>query len=569
MKSTNLMLRVFLLIALALLPLGCGGGGGGGGGGATLTAITVTPANSSVAPGTSQQFTATGTFSNGTTQDITSQVTWSSSSGAVQISSVGLATTSSAVTATISAQSGTITGSTQLTVSGASLVSIAVTPANPSVTAGATQQFTATGTFSDGTTRTLTSSQVTWSSSSPTVQVSSTGLATTTTAATATVSAQSGAITGSAQLTVTAPLAGANAMAITVNGSLCSPATSGGYFNKPCVSVTVCNPDGSVCQTVDDILLDTGSYGLRIFKQALPGLTLTQAASNTGGSLAECINFADGSTIWGPVQLASVRMASEPAITIPIHVIDASFATPTSCGVPDATPVIAGYAGILGVGPLPQDCGSGCANSAQNGVYFSCVGTTCTGASVLTANQVPNPVASLPAGGDRNGVLVQLPAAPLGGAPSINGTLFLGIGTQANNTPASPTVLATDQRGDFRTTFNGVTDTSFLDTGSNALFFASSTIPLCSDPNWYCPPTTLSLSATTISATGSPTKTVQFNLGNFDSLISTSNNVFSEIGGPSSFGFDWGLPFFLGRSVFIGISGRAATGLGTGPYVAF
>ena len=53
---------------------------------------------------------------------------------------------------------------------------------------------------------------------------------------------------------------------ITVNGSLCS---INSYINKPCVSVTVCTPGTSTCQTIDDILLDTGSFGLRIFKQVL------------------------------------------------------------------------------------------------------------------------------------------------------------------------------------------------------------------------------------------------------------------------------------------------------------
>jgi hypothetical protein len=77
------------------------------------------------------------------------------------------------------------------------------------------------------------------------------------------------------------------------------------------------------------------------------------------------------------------------------------------------------------------------------------------------------------------------------------------------------------------------------------------------------------LSADLIGSAVSTNKIVQFNVGNFDSLLSSSNNVFTESGGPSNFGFDWGLPFFLGRNVFIGISGRAAPGLGTGPFVAF
>jgi len=64
---------------------------------------------------------------------------------------------------TISASYGSITGNDNLTVTAATLSSITVTPANPSVALGTTQQFTATGTFTDGSTQNLTSTGVTWS----------------------------------------------------------------------------------------------------------------------------------------------------------------------------------------------------------------------------------------------------------------------------------------------------------------------------------------------------------------------------------------------------------------------
>ena len=360
----------------------------------------------------------------------------------------------------------------------------------------------------------------------------------------------------------------ANVLPITVNGALCSTATSAGYFNKPCVSVTICNPGTSTCQTVNDILLDTGSYGLRVFNSAIPGLTLPQVPSGSG-TLAECINFADGSSIWGPVRLAGVQLGGEAAVQVPIQVIDNSFGTPSSCGLPDPDPVTAGYTGILGIGPFAEDCGSFCASRPGNGIYFSCTGPSCSGAAVSIANQVQNPVASLPV--DNNGMLVQLPGAHLGGVPSLSGSLILGIGTQANNSPASPTVFPTNQFGDFRTVFNGInSNNSFADTGSNGLFFPSA-LPACSGSNsaWYCPPATQLLSATIAGTSGSPSEAVTFNVGNFSTLISSNNNeVFSEIGGPAfaGSGFDWGLPFFLGRAVFIGIGGSV---LGNGPFVAF
>jgi len=70
-------------------------------------------------------------------------------------------------------------------------------------------------------------------------------------------------------------VSGDNVLAITVNGSLCS---SNSYINKPCVSVTICAPATSTCQTISDILLDTGDSGIRIFKQVLT-VPLTQVAA--------------------------------------------------------------------------------------------------------------------------------------------------------------------------------------------------------------------------------------------------------------------------------------------------
>ena len=97
----------------------------------------MTPANPSVPKGLTQQFTATGTYSDNSTQDLTSQVTWASATTSVAtITTAGLATAVATGTSTISATLGAITGSTVLTVTAAVLQSIAVTPANPSVAKG-------------------------------------------------------------------------------------------------------------------------------------------------------------------------------------------------------------------------------------------------------------------------------------------------------------------------------------------------------------------------------------------------------------------------------------------------
>src|SRR5206468_3308023 len=110
---------------------------------AALQSIAVTPANPSIAKGLTRQFTATGTFSDSSTVDLTSAVTWASATPAVAtITSGGLATGAGVGTSSISATLNGVTGSTVLTVTAAALQSIAVTPANPAIAKGLTQQFT-------------------------------------------------------------------------------------------------------------------------------------------------------------------------------------------------------------------------------------------------------------------------------------------------------------------------------------------------------------------------------------------------------------------------------------------
>jgi len=367
----------------------------------------------------------------------------------------------------------------------------------------------------------------------------------------------------------TPPSAANNVVPITVNGSLCSSATSFGYPNKPCVSVTVCTPGGSTCQTINDILLDTGSTGLRIFKQVL-NVALVQVPSGSG-SLAECIQFGDGSSDWGPIQMAGVILGNEPVIQVPIQLIDSTFGTvPIACENADKRPEDAGFNGILGIAFFLQDCGSECVNSADNGMYFTCNGPSCLGSAVSLSSQVQNPIALLPQ--DNNGAIVELPSVPVSGSPSINGNLLLGIGTQSNNAPSSVAAYPADEFGDFAATFNGVVYSSFIDSGTNGLFFASPSaklLPNCSDsPDWFCPSSAVNLSATNTGATGSPSGVVSFVIGNFDTLTSSSNNVFVNIGGESSVDFEWGLPFFFGRNIYVGMEGKKSS-LGSGLYWAY
>ncbi len=218
-----------LWITLVVGLTGCGAGSAQistNDNGAKLMSLSVSPTDPSIANNTGQQLTATGIYSDNTTRDVTAYVTWSSSdttvasvgngastslAGMLQnsmatpaINNPGHAYAKAIGKATITATSGDASGSTTLTVTPATLVSISVTPTNPSIAKGTTQQFIATGTFSDNSTQDLTAS-ATWSSSSTGVSIISiSGLATSTAAGSATITATSGAVSGSTTLTVTA-----------------------------------------------------------------------------------------------------------------------------------------------------------------------------------------------------------------------------------------------------------------------------------------------------------------------------------------------------------------------------
>ncbi len=175
---------------------------------ATLQSIAITPPNHSIAKGATQQFTATGTYSDSTTANITTTVTWTSATPATAtINTTGLATGVAVGTSQITASLNGVTSAADvLTVTAATLQSIAITPTSPSIAKGATQQFTATGTYSDNSTANIASS-VTWiSATTSTATINSTGLATGVGVGTSQITASLSGVTSAADvLTVTAP----------------------------------------------------------------------------------------------------------------------------------------------------------------------------------------------------------------------------------------------------------------------------------------------------------------------------------------------------------------------------
>jgi trimeric autotransporter adhesin len=185
---------------------------------ATLVSIAVTSTALSIAPSTKEQFIATGTYNDGSTQNLTGNVSWASSNTSVATVSSsaptqGMVKALSAGTTSISATSGSVTGSATLTVTSATVVSIAVAPTNASISIGIAQQFTATGTFSDSSTQDITGSVVWNSSATGVASITVSGLASAFNIGTTTISASFGGVSGSAPLTVNA--ANISSLAIT------------------------------------------------------------------------------------------------------------------------------------------------------------------------------------------------------------------------------------------------------------------------------------------------------------------------------------------------------------------
>jgi uncharacterized protein YjdB len=176
-----------------------------------LVSITVAPATATIAVGSSQQFQATGTYSDGSMQNVTTLVGWSSAASTVAtVSGTGVAMGVSQGTTTLIATFESITASVPLTVGSHSLVSLSITPDAASLSTGATQQLTATGTYTDGATQNLTSTSTWTSSNSSVILVSSVGLATAVAPGNASITATSGSTSGTAFLIVTSGTTQAN-----------------------------------------------------------------------------------------------------------------------------------------------------------------------------------------------------------------------------------------------------------------------------------------------------------------------------------------------------------------------
>jgi len=393
---------------------------------------------------------------------------------------------------------------------------------------------------------------------------------------------------GSVVTTPVTPTPVANSVTVNVNSGPGNNAINAAY-----VSVSLCNTGGTAtCVTIPDVQVDTGSSGLRILASAtgVSSLTLTPVTGG-GSSVYECEQFAGGTYLWGQVVQAGVKMAGETATNVPIQLINSAAApasVASSCnpigGNNLGTPAGLQANGILGVGTEIADCGNACTGSSVLPQYWLCSNaTTCTTpAQIPLATQVSNPVAFFSS--DNNGVVLSLGTVASSGAATATGTLLFGNGTQTDNAiPSSAKVYAiganligTQAYLTILAAYNGNTYPAFIDSGQTTnIFLDSATVAAASAgagitsctqyPVLYCTGSGASLPVT-MEDSHSDSAQITLPVADGATLLNSSvvnggsNAAFDNLTGGYALGtsdyVDLGLPFFYGRSVYVGISGE-------------
>lgn len=373
---------------------------------------------------------------------------------------------------------------------------------------------------------------------------------------------------------VTQPPPTPNVATITVDSGPTGATGATGAINRPYVTVHVCAAGSSTqCADIDHVVVDTGSWGLRLIRSSLMAakVTLGPETDAQGNTIEECTTFASGEA-WGPVALADVTIAGEKAAKIPVQVLDdtqAGAPAPASCGSSGLINGVADWAanGVLGIGVFAQDCGPACDGSgAPLPVYYGCSASgACAAENIAVTAQVANPVWAFAT--DNNGVIVSMAnLQSANGDSSAQGELIFGLGTQSDNLlPATGLVLlGVDSNGDFQTTYNGANASlpGLIDSGTDSYLFDDPAIPVCTSAAWvgyYCPVTeplvrtaVNASAAQTAASVGGASSSITFAIANPDNFVANATAYGGLAGGAGVTRFTWGMPFFYGRSVYVG-----------------
>lgn len=341
-------------------------------------------------------------------------------------------------------------------------------------------------------------------------------------------------------------------------------------LNRPLVSVTVCLPGTSNCQTINNVLLDSGSTGLRIFSSVLT-LPVTLEQQPPFFTVYECAEF-ENLYAWGPIATADVHLSGEKASNVNIHLIgDTTYAPPSSCttGLSAASsPQTTGFNGILGVyGQNDYSCSSNSSTPCPL-PYAVCTSSDgrppfCTPTPQPPALQVWNPVALFPI--DNNGVVFDLPGIPPTGATNVQGSLFFGVGTETNNHLGS----ASQYQFPLLAEFGGQTFPGGIDSGTPSIgFLNDSMVGLPMVGAYYSPADPTTFTVEMIGANGEGV-TVALAVADPTSVLDQGLTAdFALMGQGYNDSVVLGFPFFYGRKVFFYYGSQNASN-GPAGYVAF
>ncbi len=262
-----------------------------------LVSMAVTPTGSSVDPQATRQFKATATYSDQSVKDVTTAANWSATAG-VTISNQGLATAISPGTSTITARLDGVSGSTTLTVTNP-VISIAIAPPSATITPLASQQFEATATYADQSTKNVTAS-ASWSATAG-VTISARGLATAISPGASTITARLDGKTGSTILTVT----------------------------NPVISIAIAPPSATIAPLTSQQFEATATYA----DQSIKNVTASVSWSATGGATVNSSGLATAASPGPSAITATLEGVSSTAmltVTNPMVSIVVSPLTPSA-----------------------------------------------------------------------------------------------------------------------------------------------------------------------------------------------------------------------------------------------
>lgn len=411
MNALKLYVKILLCsvgLLLTAMLAGCGGGDQGrdpilGLPAAALLSVTVAPASASVPIGATQQFTAMASYADGASRDVTALSTWSTDNAGVAgvDAGSGLATGVASGTAAIGATFGGKSHSQALTVTAVAVASIAVTPVSASIPIDGVQQFTATATYTDGSSSDVSGSAVWNSASTAVATVGQNGVAQGVAGGSAVISATLGTKSDSQTLTVRS--ATLTSVAVTPVGAAIPVGDTRQY------TATASYSDGTSANVTSSSNWTSGNPGVVTIDSA-SGV----ATARSGGAALISASYKG--------QNAAQTLTVSPAVG-PAAVIlggAGNFAILSKTGVTDVPS--SAITGNVGSSPISGAfVGIGCPE--VNGTIYSvdAAGPACA---------VADPVLLTAAIGDMQTAYTDAAGRPAGVGPFLN----VGAGTVANQT---------------------------------------------------------------------------------------------------------------------------------------